>query len=114
MNDPKKTTVDASQEDDGAGPEQGSDSDGSEDPDHAEEEEPQNREDMRKIQAKYKNNKRTAAHFYHQRYVQIEMRIIYLGAQALLEEFQEALKQQKQGQVSRSFHCVVFQRLRLD
>ena len=69
--------------------------------DSTEEEEPQNREQMKKIQAKFKNNKRTAAHFYHQRYVQIEMRIVYLGAQALLEEYQEALKQQKKGQVSR-------------
>ena len=65
--------------------------------DSTEEEEPQNREEMRKIQAKFKNNKRTAAHFYHQRYVQIEMRIVYLGAQALLEEYQEALKAAKKG-----------------
>ena len=64
------------------------------------EEEPQTREDMKRLQARFKNNRRTAAHFYHQRYVQIEMRMVYLGAQPLYEEFQEALEQQKQGQVS--------------
>ena len=65
-----------------------------------EEQEPQSREDMRQIQARFKNNRRTAAHFYSQRYVQIEMRMIYLGAQPLFEEYQKALEEQKEGQVS--------------
>ena len=65
-----------------------------------EEANPQTREEMRAIQARFKSNRRTAAYFYHQRYVQIEMRIIYLGAQPLLEEYQEALEEQKKGQVS--------------
>ena len=63
-----------------------------------EEQEPQSREDMRQIQARFKNNRRTAAH--SQRYVQIEMRMIYLGAQPLFEEYQKALEEQKEGQVS--------------
>ena len=65
-----------------------------------EEQEPQTREELRQIQARFKNNRRTAAHFYSQRYVQIEMRMIYLGAQPLFEEFQKALEEQEKGQVS--------------
>ena len=67
---------------------QGNDDDGHE-------QEPQTREEMREIQARFKNNRKTAAYFYHQRYVQIEMRMTYLGAQPLFEEFQEALEKQK-------------------
>ena len=75
--------------------------------DHAEEEEPQTREELRQIQARFKNNRRTAAHFYHQRYLQTQMRIVYMGAQPLFEEFQTALQEQKKGQVTgQCLNCI--------
>ena len=57
--------------------------------------EPQTREELQKIRERLKGNVRTAAYFYHQRPLQIEMRIIYLGTRLVHEEFQEGLDQQK-------------------
>ena len=90
--------MDGDDDDDGAG----DDDDGGQEAGEGMQEqgEPQTREEMRQIQARFKNNRRTAAFFYSQRYVQIEMRMIYLGAQPLFEEYQTALEEQKKGPAS--------------
>lgn len=68
--------------------------------------EPQTRAELQELQARLKSNLRVAALFYHQRWVQIEMRIIYLGADPLFREYQNALKEQKLGQAANQHNSI--------
>ncbi|OLP98168.1 hypothetical protein AK812_SmicGene19418 [Symbiodinium microadriaticum] len=76
----------------------GAEGDGDEEPPEAADE-PQTRSDMNRLRDKFKNNRRTAAHFYRQRKYQLYMRMIYSAGRPLAEEFSETIKLLNSGQV---------------
>ena len=55
---------------------------------------------MNKLREKFKNNRRTAAHFYRLRSLQLDMRIVYLTARPLAHEFGETIKLLQTGQAT--------------
>lgn len=62
------------------------------------EDEPRTKEEFDRFRKNFKNSRDCACHFYHQRSLQREMRVLYLGAHHLHAEFQEALEKNKEGQ----------------
>ena len=55
---------------------------------------------MAALKAQFKNNLRLAEHFYDEPALQIEFRIIFLGARKLLDLYSATWKTLAQGQVS--------------
>ena len=61
---------------------------------------PTTKEEVQQLRERFGNNRRTASYFYSQKWVQLEMRMIYLGARAVAHEFSETIKLLQQGQVT--------------
>ena len=61
---------------------------------------PETREELKKLKEKFQNNRRTAAFFYRNREIQYSMRVIYMGAQFVAEEFSTTIKLLQEGQAS--------------
>ena len=68
-------------------------------------ERPQTRADMNKLREGFDNNRQVACHFYKDRTVQMDMRVLYLGGRHLAHEFSEALRHQKLGQAPGLHGC---------
>lgn len=62
--------------------------------------EPQTTAQLYKLKEKFKNNLGMAAHFYHQRGLQKEMRVTYLGAEHVQRDYKTSLEEHDKGQVS--------------
>ena len=59
---------------------------------------PATREELYKLKERYGNNRRTAAHFYKNRAIQLELRMIYIGGRPLAHEFSATVKLFQKGQ----------------
>ena len=83
-----------------SGSEGGSADEDAEDQERPENEDmPRTREELYKLKEKYGNNRRLAAHFYRNRAIQLEMRMLYLGGAPLAREFSCMVKLFQKGQV---------------
>jgi hypothetical protein len=58
---------------------------------------PQSRAEMLTLKAQYRNALHLASHFYGDRYLQLEFRVIFLGARYLLGGYENALQAAKDG-----------------
>ena len=70
---------------------------------------PVTREDMHELRKRFGNNRRTASYFYKKRNIQLEMRVIYMGARLLAKEFGDTVKLFQEGQAARHVPGIAFE-----
>ena len=61
-------------------------------------ERPQTRQELDELRSKYRNTLELAAHFFSDRFLQTEFRMIYLATRDLIAEYTATLKSHQQGQ----------------
>ena len=59
---------------------------------------PTTKEELHQLRERHGNNRRTATYFYKQRRIQMEARIIYIGARLVAKEFGDTVQLLQTGQ----------------
>ena len=72
------------------------------DPDIALHERPTTRQELNALRQKFSNNQTLAYHYYQDPMLQMELKILFLGAYYLMKEYQTTIEEQKAGKDSDS------------